>query len=79
MEDLAARLAALELEQEQLRQQNQSLQGELDRRARAEAEAGARVLPQVQGPVDIRVMSKPENFSGRGEDWNSFSMGIKAF
>ena len=79
MEDLVARLEALELEQRQLRDQNQQLQAQLAQRRRSEAETGARVLLQVQGPIDTRVMSKPENFSGKEEDWNSFAMGVKAF
>eukprot|EP00973_Karenia_brevis_P067828 9436839-Karenia_brevis.AAC.1 len=44
MEELAARLAALELEHQELRQQNQSLKKKLGQRVKAETGVGVQVL-----------------------------------
>ena len=79
-------MQAMELEQQALREQNSDLLRRLGARQREDEEqqarqaaAGMRVQPSVAGPVDTRVMSKPENFSGKQEDWTSWSLGLRAF
>ena len=46
---------------------------------KAEAEARARTMPFAAGPVDTKVVSKPEHFTGREEDWPKFSVLMRAY
>ncbi len=69
-----------QLEEAQRRvEELQKTEAEQQQKAAREEEARRRTFPLVHGPVDTRVMNKPENFSGKEEDWPKFSLLFKAF
>ena len=77
-EELRRRLEESQKKVEELQENEKKYRKAEEDRAR-EDEARRRTFPLVQGPVDTKVMNKPENFSGKEEDWPRFSLLFKAF
>ena len=44
-----------------------------------EEEARRRTMQNVAGPVDTRMMNKPESFSGKDTDWPQFALLTRAY
>ena len=85
MEDLLARLTALEqaaaasqAENVELREQLRRRDEETQKKAAEEAARG-RMMPQVAGPVDTRLINKPEAFTGKDTEWPQFALLLRAY
>ena len=83
------RITALEQQVMQLVGLNQQLQGALGEQRQqlqaqvlqAAAAASARPIPQERNKpvVDTRLIGKPSSFTGREEDWTSWSLVLRAY
>jgi len=77
--DMTAQAAALENARKLADAAKEVREAEAAAKRAADEAARARSLPQVQGPVDTKLISKPESFSGKDEDWPKFSLLFKAY
>ena len=71
------RVAALEAVVQELREANLQLRGTLDEQ-RAVAAAARPVQTPGAGVVDTRLIGKPKNFSGKDDEWHSWSTTTRA-
>ena len=80
------RLKQLEEAQAITQKENEALKAEIakkdkERKEKDAADDAARLrhMPLVGGPVDTRLMNKPDTFNGKEEEWPQFALLTRAY